>query len=79
MSHRKSKKNTNCVTNHVQSGSQNSEPEKVIDAMLIYGNINYLIKWKDVDTVVILKSEVVINKWPQVVIRYFERITVFIK
>lgn len=57
----------------------NFEPEKVLDALLINGNINYLVKRKGVNTAIILKSEVVRKKWPQLLIQYFERILEIIK
>ncbi|XP_016664479.1 uncharacterized protein LOC100570739 [Acyrthosiphon pisum] len=52
------------------------QPEKIIGAIFRPGNNLYLVKWKD--TVVILKSEVVKHKWPQVLIQYFENIFGFI-
>jgi len=63
--------------NRISGIGTNQIPDKIVGSKVIDGNINYVLKWKDVDEVAIFESEVVKNEWPQVLIQYLESITVF--
>lgn len=54
-------------------------PEKILDAVLISGDLNYMVKWKDIDMVITLEAKFVAQKWPQILIKYLESITIILK
>lgn len=56
-----------------------NEPERIVGATYAFGEIFFKIKWRDVAEADLVPSNVVMKKWPQALLNFYERhLTMFV-
>lgn len=52
--------------------TRDMQPEKIIGAVRNDDELSYVIKWQDTSTVEVINAEDVKNRWPELIIEYYE-------